>query len=59
MSAPNSQQNIADASAIAAWFGWFLSHLADINGVLQFILLLVSIAAGIVAIRYHVSGTGK
>lgn len=59
MSAQNSQQQLADASALTAWAGWFLSHLADINGVLQFILLLVSIAAGIVAIRYHLAKTPK
>ena len=55
----NSQQQLADVGAVAAWTGWFLSHLVEINGVLQFILLLVSIAAGIVAIRYHLAKTPK
>lgn len=59
MSEPTSQKQLADASAVAAGAGWFLSHLAEINGVLQFILLLVSIAAGIVAIRYHLAKTPK
>jgi len=55
--AEQSKQLAADAGAAISWGGFFLSHLEQINGVLQTILLLVSIAAGCVAIRYHLSKT--
>lgn len=34
-----------------AWFGWFVSHLEQINPLLQFGVLCVSLTASIVAIR--------
>lgn len=53
------RERVADGGAITAWAGWFMSHAAQINGVLQTVLLLVSIVAGIVAIRYHLKRTPK
>jgi hypothetical protein len=54
-----TQQKVADAGAVMAWGGWFMSHLVQLNEVLQFALLLVSIVAGVVAIRYHLKKTPK
>ena len=53
------QQKIADGGAIIGWAGWFLSHLDQINGVLQFVLLLSSIVATVFAARYHLRKTPK
>lgn len=47
------QQKVADTGAVIGWSGWFLSHLDQINGILQFLLLIASIAATVVAARYH------
>lgn len=52
-------RKLADSGAIASWMGWALSHIAAINQVLQTVLLLVSIVAGLVAIRYHLKRTPK
>lgn len=50
-------QKVADAGAAIGWVGWFLSHLDQINGVLQFALLVTSIVATIIAARYHLRRT--
>lgn len=52
-------QRLADAGATVGWMGWALSHLDQINGLLQTILLIASIVATIVAIRYHWKRTPK
>lgn len=54
-----TQQKVADAGAVVAWGGWFMSHLAQLNEIMQFVLLAVSIVAGLVAIRYHLKKTPK
>jgi len=53
------KQHLADAGAVVGWGGWILSHLEPINTVLQFILLVLSIIATAVAIRYHLRKTPK
>lgn len=53
------KQHIADAGAAVGWFGWLLSHLDQINGLLQSLLLVLSIVATVVAIRYHIRKTPK
>ena len=50
---------VADAAAGTSIGGLILSHIVEINEVLQLVLLIVSIAAGIVAIRYHWKKTPK
>lgn len=52
-------RKIADLGAITSWTGWVLSHIGALNQVLQTVLLLVSIAAGLVAIRYHLKRTPR
>ena len=46
-------RKIADSGAIVSWLGWALSHIGALNQLLQTVLLLVSIVAGLVPIRYH------
>lgn len=53
------KQHLADAGAMVGWVGWVLSHLDQINGLLQTVLLLASIVATVVAIRYHLKRTPK
>lgn len=55
----NDRQHLADAGAVVGWGGWVLSHLDQINGLLQTVLLIASIVATIVAIRYHLKRTPK
>jgi len=43
----------AGTGTIAAFIGFVISHLAQINGLLQLVLLLVSIGSGIAAWRYY------
>lgn len=59
MNTQPAQQRVADTGAVVGWIGWFLSHLDQINGVLQFILLVSSIVATVVAARYHFKKTPK
>jgi hypothetical protein len=53
------QQKAADAGVTIGWFGWVVSHVEQINGILQTILLIASIVATFVAIRYHWKRTPK
>ena len=46
-------QKAADAGWITGLFVWITSHVAQINGVLQFIILLLTIISLLAAIRYH------
>lgn len=50
-------RKLADSGAVVSWAGWIVSHVAAINALLQTVLLVVSIAAGLVAIRYHLKRT--
>jgi hypothetical protein len=43
----------ADIAVAAGWSGWLFSHIAQINELAQFVLLITSIGATIVAMRYH------
>lgn len=45
---------VADSGVILSWTAWFVSHIDQINGVVQFFALLFAIAASITAIIYHV-----
>lgn len=54
-----NKERLADTGAVTGFLGWFLSHLAQINGFLQFLLLLASIAAAIAATRYHLKNTRR
>lgn len=46
-------QKVADGGLVLSWLAWFLSHIGQINGVMQFIALAFAIAASVVAMRYH------
>ena len=49
----NAQQLGADGLAISSWGATGFAWLAQVNEVLQFVALLVAIASGIAAYRYH------
>ncbi|HZO21031.1 MAG TPA: hypothetical protein VFB37_00920 [Steroidobacteraceae bacterium] len=53
------QQKAADASIWAAVLVWFMSHLTEINAVLQFFLLIGSLVGVFFAIRYHKRNTPR
>ena len=53
------QQRVADAAVPAGWGIWAFSHLAQLNEILQFVLLTMSIIATVIAIRYHLRNTPK
>lgn len=52
-------QKAADSGVAAGWLGWTVSHIEQINGVLQALLLIISIAATLIAMRYHYKRTPK
>ena len=54
-----NKERLADSGALTGFAAWFLSHLAQINGFLQFCLLLASIVATVLAARYHWRNTKK
>lgn len=54
-----TQQRIADGGVAIGWFGYIVSHIEQINGVLQLVLLVTSIIATIIAARYHFKRTPK
>jgi hypothetical protein len=43
----------ADGAAVVTWAAYFISHIAAANDILQFVALIVAIASGIYACRYH------
>ena len=49
----NDHTRLADTAAVTTWAAWFMSHILEINEVLQFVVLCVGIVSGMVAIRYH------
>lgn len=51
------QRQAADSAAVVSWLAWILGHLAQINDVLQFVLLVLGIVSAIFAIRYHAKNT--
>lgn len=53
------QQKAADSAVTVGWLGWLISHIEQVNGLLQFVLLVTSIAATLVAMRYHWRRTPK
>jgi hypothetical protein len=48
-----ARRTLADAGVGASVAGLIFSHIVEVNEVLQFILLVVSIASGFYAIRYY------
>lgn len=54
-----STQKVADGSVVFGWLGWTVSHITQINGVLQALLLITSIVATLIAARYHYLKTPK
>lgn len=46
-------QRLADAAVPFSWAAWILSHLKDLNVVLQTIALLAAIVASVTAAIYH------
>jgi len=59
MTTQDVQLKIADTAVPVGWGAWVVSHLAEVNEVLQFVLLATSIIATLIAIRYHVKNTPK
>jgi hypothetical protein len=53
------QQKLADGGPVFGWAAWLISHIEQVNGILQFLLLTVSIVATIIAARYHWKKTPK
>ena len=53
------QQKVADGGVAVGWFGYIISHIEQINGVLQTLLLVTSIVATFIAARYHWRRTPK
>jgi hypothetical protein len=53
------QQRLADSGPVVGWGAWFISHIEQVNGVFQFVLLVTSIVATIIAARYHWKRTPK
>ena len=53
------QQKAADAAVTIGWSGWLVSHIEQINSIAQFVLLLTSIVATVLAARYHYKRTPK
>ena len=53
------QQTVADVAVPVGWGTWVFSHIVEVNEVLQFVLLITSITATVIAIRYHVRNTPK
>jgi hypothetical protein len=49
----NGGAKVANSSVIFSWLAWFLSHIEQINSVVQFFVLLLAAVASICAIRYH------
>lgn len=49
----DTREHISITATIAGWIGWLVSHVAEINNVLQMILLVTSIIATVLAARYH------
>jgi hypothetical protein len=43
----------ADSAAVVTWTAWGLSHLAEANAVLQFIVLCIALVSGIYALAFH------
>jgi hypothetical protein len=54
-----TQQKLADSGPVVGWGAWLISHLEQVNGVLQLLLLTVSIVATVIAARYHWKRTPK
>lgn len=46
-------RRLADGGTVVSWSGWLISHITEVNSLLQTVLLVVSIVAGLFAIRYH------
>jgi hypothetical protein len=49
----NPAQKLADTGPIVGWGIWALSHIAQINSVFQFVLLITSIVATVFSARYY------
>lgn len=49
----------ANSGVVMGWIGFFLSHIDDVNKVLQFFALICAIAASIAAYRFHTRNTKK
>lgn len=49
----STSQKLADAGWIGGLVVWYGSHIAQINEVLQHIILLLTIVSLLLAMRYH------
>jgi hypothetical protein len=49
----DARTRVADYFVPSAWIGWLVSHITEINSILQTILLVTSIIATLIAARYH------
>lgn len=52
-------EKLAGGGLLAGWGAWVVAHVAAINGILQTVLLVVSIIATLLAARYHYRRTPK
>jgi len=50
---------IADGGWIAGAAVWYVSHIAQINEVLQHVILILTVISLVAAIRYHTRKHGK
>jgi len=53
------KERLADTAAWGSLWGLIISHLAQLNEILQTLLLITSIVAGCFSIRYHWKKTPK
>lgn len=47
------QQHTADAAVAVTWSAWIISHISQINEVLQFFLLLLGLVSAVYAALWH------
>lgn len=54
MNHTDNERGVADAAAVFTWAAWIFTHLAEINIVLQFFVLLLAVISGLFAIYWHI-----
>jgi hypothetical protein len=52
-----NQRGVADGAVAASWSGYYISNVIEINEVLKTVLLVASIVATVIAMRYHLRNT--
>jgi hypothetical protein len=50
----SSERGVADAAAAFTWAAWLWTHLAEVNTVLQFFVLILAVISGLFAIYWHI-----